>query len=130
MFDRIFDARSTWQRAHGRWPAAVHVSSADAFELRRSVADREVFGEISSVVIGKSVAGMDWYEDPTLAAGAFRFEGSRSGVDVFATLDAIRRLDDALVDCKGKIARAIVNRAIAHLEADLRHHLTGKDRDA
>jgi hypothetical protein len=47
-----------------------------------------------------------------------------------ATLDAIRWLDRQLADCEGPVARGIVARAIAHLEAALLAHLTGPPRGA
>jgi len=45
-----------------------------------------------------------------------------------ATLDAIRRLDLQLADCEGPVARGIVTRAIAHLEAASVELLTGPPR--
>jgi hypothetical protein len=45
--------------------------------------------------------------------------------DPRTTLDAIRRLDLHRVDCDGPVARGILTRAIAYLEASLRTQLTG-----
>lgn len=48
-----------------------------------------------------------------------------SPVRLADTLDAIDRLELQLTDCDGPVARGIVQRAVAHLEASLLQHLTG-----